>query len=70
MTIQKIKLTYDTNLSDVYKLEDKMSIDNVYKTYNSFKTKEEKIEFCTMMNLCYPALYNINWDNMINTLNA
>ena len=64
----KLQLNYSTNLSDVYKLEDKMSLSNVYETYNSFKTNPEKIEFCEMMKLCYPALYNINWDNMINTL--
>ena len=66
----KQNLTYNTNISDVYKLEDNMSLSNIYETYNSFKTSAQKIEFCEMMKLCYPELYNINWDNMINTLNA
>ena len=64
----KLNLNYNTNISDVYKLEDNMSLSNIYETYNSFKTSAQKIEFCEMMKLCYPALYNINWDNMINTL--
>ena len=66
----KLNLTYNTNISDVYKLEDNMSLSNIYETYNSFKTSAQKIEFCEMMKICFPSMYNINWDNMINTLNA
>ena len=65
----KLQLNYSTNLSDVYKLEDNMTISNVYETYNSFKTSAQKIEFCEMMKICFPTMYNINWDSIINLIN-
>ena len=65
----KLNLTYNTNISDVYKLEDNMSLSNIYETYQSLKTSVQKIEFCEMMKTCFPAMYNINWDSIINLIN-
>ena len=51
--MQTFILNYNTDIGEIYRLEDKINFTNTLKSYSVLNTDKEREEFFTVLNLSY-----------------
>ena len=54
--MQTFILNYNTDIGEIYRLEDKINFTNTLKSYSVLNTDKEREEFLTVLNLSYPNI--------------
>ena len=49
---------------NITKLENNMTKENLYETYKSLNSTNERLEFISDMKEFYPNVFDINWVNV------
>ena len=49
---------------NITKLENNMTKENLYETYKSLNSTNERLEFISDMKQFYPNVFDINWVNV------
>ena len=51
-------------IMNITKLENNMTKENLYETYKSLNSTNERLEFIDNMKQFYPNVFDINWSNV------
>ncbi len=49
---------------NITKLENNMTKENLYETYKSLNSTNERLEFISIMKNCYSKVFDINWSSV------